>query len=120
MTSMSVSVRKLLIASLISLHASVMVCGNCLHMFPGSEHRRANSRLENSPESSPRETGGWGHESPHDCPVCHLVSQGQMPVLIVSCSRVNHVQAMTPVDRPANPPLSTHHSSSPRAPPSLI
>jgi hypothetical protein len=107
--------RPLLVASLIALHATVMLCGPCLHGLAGSNHGAAFSRGT-----------GAGHTSapikaspcrPDVCPVCHFFSQAQLPI---------HV-AGVPVAQPFGPlkteapydawvptcPLTT----SPRAPP---
>jgi hypothetical protein len=75
--------RNLLIASLIALYASVMVCGPCLHALPGWGH--GSGVATTGPRPGPRGENVRDHDkslhgSADDCPVCSLLSLGQLPV----------------------------------------
>jgi hypothetical protein len=71
-------VRQLLVASLIALHAAIALCGPCLHELPGLGHdSSAGSQTQQHPLKS-------SHDSGDNCPVCHFLAQGQLPVTL-SC-----------------------------------
>lgn len=70
--------RKVLIAILVALHASVMVCGTCLHALPGWEHGAGVPGAKGKVGTHDLERSL--HGSAHDCPICHLHSLGQIPL----------------------------------------
>src|SRR4051812_46011342 len=72
------SARQILIVLLAALHLIVAVGGSCLHSLPGWDHSAVSTRRpvqagqHDAPVKAP-------HTSTHDCPVCHFLSQGQLP-----------------------------------------
>ncbi|MDR3637257.1 MAG: hypothetical protein P4L84_25860 [Isosphaeraceae bacterium] len=68
--------RPCLVTALVALHATVMLCGACLHGLPGWGHRAALSRAADGDHS--RDAGKPNDLRPDDCPVCHFVAQAQL------------------------------------------
>lgn len=69
--------RKALAASLIALHAAIMLCGPGLHAAPGLGHPSASRELpkgDETPSLSTVTPVGGDH-----CPLCDFFAQGQLP-----------------------------------------
>lgn len=68
-------VRQVLVASLIALHAAVVLCGPCLHELPGLSHSPdfGSTAQQQHPLKS-------SHDSADNCPLCHFLAQGHVPV----------------------------------------
>jgi len=107
--------RQLLAASLVALHAAVMLCGPCLHAVPGWGHAPGLSR--SSDVHHVRTPSAASLLQADDCPVCHFLSQAQLPVDPARVVAVAHVRVLdAPRDREPVPP-APFRSTSPRAPP---
>jgi hypothetical protein len=108
--------RHLLIASLIALHASVMLCGPCLHALPGWGHG------DDAQAACDGKDVRAHAKAPHasdDCPVCNLLSLGQLPVDQTCELSAPRRECLTPLAPADIPPFSLSRLSSPRAPPSI-
>src|SRR5262249_37895477 len=108
--------RCLLVASLIALHGSVMVCGACLHALPGWGHGEDTQAACDGRDV--RAHAKVPHAS-DDCPVCNLLSLGQLPIdqtCELSAPRRDCLNPIVPADIP---PSSLSRHSAPRAPPSI-
>src|SRR5215472_12245053 len=103
--------RRLLIASLVAFHAAVMLCGPCLHGLPGWGHSAGLSRGADAHRVSDHVQAV--HVQPDNCPVCHLFSQGQLPIDLASAPAVLQTCALKPEARsdPVTPALL--HPTSP-------
>jgi hypothetical protein len=109
--------RQLLAASLVALHATVMLCGPCLHELSGWGHEVGLSRAADSGQVS--EPVKATHLQPDDCPVCHFLSQAQLPVDAPIVLSVWHVRFLNPELLCDSVTPSLLHPTSPRAPPAL-
>jgi hypothetical protein len=69
------NVRQFLVASLIAFHATIALCGPCLHELPGLGHENS-AVLGSDSQQHPLKAS---HDSADTCPLCHFLSQGQMP-----------------------------------------
>ena len=109
--------RTLLVASLVALHATVMLCGPCLHRLPGWGHGAGLSQATHSDHVG--DPVKATHLRPDDCPVCHFLSQAQLLVdpaqdlLVRRVVVLNVPIAIAPVT-PSQP-----CPTSPRAPPAV-
>ena len=109
-------VRKLLIASLVALHAAVMLCGPCLHGLAGvGNHATIVSGGVVAHQA--RDAFRPSHDRPDDCPVCHFLAQAQMSVDSESVSIVQRVCLIKPEIPFDSLTPSLPSSGSPRAPP---
>jgi len=112
---MTRTARHALVASLIVLHAAVVVCGAGLHALPGWGHESGlHSRARNDHSHGP---GKSSHEAADDCAVCQFLAQGQ-----ISCETppAVAVRITSVVARPAAPVADIappRSPSSPRGPP---
>jgi hypothetical protein len=70
-------VRQFLVASLIAFHATIALCGPCLHELPGLGHENS-AGLTSQTQQHPLKA--LQHDSADACPLCHFLSQGQMPI----------------------------------------
>jgi hypothetical protein len=110
--------RQLLIASLVALHATVMLCGPCLHAVSGSDHGPGFSTGADA--NHVRVHVRAAHVQTDDCPICHFLAQAQLPVDLVSLPSVLYVRVLKP-DLPyesVTPSLLL--PTSPRAPPAVF
>jgi hypothetical protein len=110
-------IRRFLVACLIALHASVTLCGPCLHALPGSGHAAglaAQGTNKPSPDSST-----VPHSAPDHCPICHLFAQSQLGVEVVHLSTERYEGEATPLLQATLRSLSTALPSRPRAPPAF-
>jgi hypothetical protein len=108
--------RKLLIASRVAFHATVMLCGPCLHGVPGWDHGPELSQAAADGDQL-RGPAQGAHVSPDDCPVCHLASLAQLPVDCASVPAARLVSAFKAETFSAPVTPSLHRPTSPRAPP---
>ena len=107
--------RQLLVASLVALHATVMLCGPCLHGLAGGDHGIGFSRQADADHV--RDPVNAAQVLTHDCPVCHFLAQAQLPVDLVAMPSVQHICVLRPErSRTTIPPIRLC-ASSPRAPP---
>jgi hypothetical protein len=108
-------VRPTLIALLIAYHAAVTLCGSCLHTAPGFGH---GSGLASSAERHPAvDASGARHASIDDCPICHFLAQGQLPIESSSITSVPVAADLEPIDDPLSRPALTRLPFCPRGPP---
>jgi hypothetical protein len=103
--------RQLLVASLVALHATLMVCGPCLHGLPGWGHGPG---LSQAAYGDPVKST---HVQTDDCPVCHFLSQAQLPIDLTSVPAVQHVCVLKPETSSNSVAPARLHPTSPRAPP---
>jgi len=107
--------RQFLVASLLTLHAVVMLCGPCLHGLPGLDHAAGLTRGADTDHGADPVKSSHGQAD--DCLVCHFLAQAQLPV-DTACVLVHQhvgawrVEAPYQSVTPARP-----HLTSPRAPP---
>src|SRR3954447_8251974 len=107
--------RRTLIPLLVALHATVMLWGPCLHALPGWGHEAFGNRSTgDGPHGDP---GKAPHGSAHDCPVCHFLLQGQLPVESAREPVLRWAGSLALIARPEITSRSRHRSSCPRAPP---
>ncbi len=110
---MTPRVRPFLFATLITCHATVSVCGPCLHELPGFTHRPwTASRADRSDVVA--QSGGHSKDS---CLLCQYVAQSQLAVEIsVHRSTDQLVDLLVPVLH-LSQPIFNPLGSNPRAPP---
>jgi hypothetical protein len=107
--------RQILAASLVALHATVMLCGPCLHGLPGWGHGAGLSRVADGDQlGNPIKAS---HVQSDDCPVCHFLSQAQLSVDQASVPSVSQVRVLKPEIPCESVTPSRLHPTSPRAPP---
>jgi hypothetical protein len=107
--------RQLLFASLIALHATVVLCGPCLHGLPGWGHGSVFSGGADAEDVRGPSRGT--HLQPDDCPVCHFLSQAQLPVDLARVKSIGCSLEFKPVLWCHTASHSLLLSTSPRAPP---
>ena len=108
--------RHLLFALVLACHATVTLCGPCLHEFPGSSHDLgADSRSHRSDDSAQSRRDGADN-----CLICHFVAQGQLLADFSTGVSVQHVADLVVPVTPATATSSLHLPSSPRAPPTAL
>lgn len=103
------SSRRLLVV-LLALYGAMIVCGPALHSLygPHDAHFGPSSNSESSE----------GPASSHDdCPVCHFLSQGQLPVDPPHFPLMDVVRIKPADDLPLTFPSALNRPSGPRAPP---
>jgi hypothetical protein len=108
---MSRIVRQFLVTSLVTLHTAIILCGPCFHALPGSGHD--SGYTTHDPSKAP-------HDSADNCPICHFMTQGQLPVESSFGLSARLIGELVPNLSPAACPASFHHVSSPRAPPVAV
>ena len=106
-------VRQLLVASLITLHAAVALCGPCLHELPGLGH---DSGLGSTATQGKAPLKG-SHDSADSCPVCHFLAQGQIPISISWTLAQPHAEGWVSSLSPPVKVVRGGPQSRPRAPP---
>ncbi len=107
--------RKALAASLIALHAAIMLCGPGLHAAPGLGHPSASRELpkgDETPSLSTVPPVGGDH-----CPLCDFFAQGQLPAERPPAVADLLDRPAGPISRPACSPRPPILSSRSRAPP---
>jgi hypothetical protein len=108
-------VRPTLIALLIAFHAAVTLCGPCLHSVPGFGH---GSSLDSSGKRDQAvDPAGTRHASMDDCPICHFLAQGQLPIESSRIASIRLVAEFEPLADPVSSPASPHLPFCPRGPP---
>jgi DUF2946 family protein len=109
--------RRLLIASLIALHATVVLYGPCLHGLPGWDHGTGLAR--NTEVNHVGDPVKAAHVQPDNCPICHFFAQGQLPIDLACAPVVDQVFALKqePWSESVTPTLLL--PTSPRAPPAI-
>jgi len=108
-------VRPSLIALVIAFHAAVMLCGPCLHAVPGFGH---GSGLGSSAQRQEAvDSAGARHASMDDCPICHFLAQGQLPIQSSQIASVRLVVEFEPVADPVSSPAPPRLPFCPRGPP---
>jgi hypothetical protein len=112
---MSRFVRQTLVALLIAFHAAVTLCGPCLHAVPGFGH---GSVLESSAKRHQAvDMAGARHASMDDCPICHFLTQGQLPIESSSIASVRLAVEFEPVADVDWSPAPPRLPFCPRGPP---
>jgi hypothetical protein len=115
------TIRHYLILAIASLHAAVMLLGPCLHALPGGRHAPrpalAADHGHRAVEHSPVTHSPVSHRSADDCPVCHFLAQGQLPVETASGPVSQTVAELGPLHPLRLPSRSRHTFFCPRAPP---
>lgn len=112
---MSRSARQLLIASLVGLHAMVILGGHFLHGLPGWGHEAGLSRGADGDDGH-RPTHS-AHPESGDCPICHFFSLAQVPIDRTQVPAIRQACALK-LETPARPATPIRlHTTSPRAPP---
>ena len=110
-------VRPSLIALLIAFHAAVTLCGPCLHAVPGFGH---GSGLGSSAQRQEAvDPTGTRHASMDDCPICHFLAQGQLPIESSRIVSVRLVVEFEPVADSVSSPAPSRRPFCPRGPPVL-
>ena len=110
---MTPRVRQLLFATLITWHATVSVCGPCLHELPSFTHRPwTASRTHRSDVLA--QSGGHSKDS---CLVCQYVVQSQLAVEISGHRSTDQLIELVISVRDLSQPISNPLGSYPRAPP---
>ncbi len=112
---MSRFVRQLLFAALIACHASVTLCGPCLHELAGSSHATGTAskgHLPGGPSPS-------GRDTTDGCLICQFFAQGQLPVTFSSEPSIQVIDELAIPILPFTTPLPNPLPSSPRAPPAF-
>ena len=109
------SARRLLIASLVVLHAALMSCGPCFHALPGSGHESALGMSRGGDRG--RDPAERPHRPAEDCPVCHFFAQAQLPVEVAAVAPAQFHAEAGPRAAPPCPVLTSRTALRPRAPP---
>ncbi len=107
--------RKILIVSLVALHATVMVGGTCLHALPGGGHRPVAAGTGDDLGISGLSKAA--HASTNHCAICDLLSLGQVLIDLDRGPSVTRVCGLSPVESVERPFCPSPLSASPRAPP---
>jgi hypothetical protein len=110
-------VRQFLLSSLIACHASVSLCGPCIHRLQGSAHHQIG---DVSKQHRPDHPILPGSDSRDECVVCQFVAQSQ---LAVEFSRAPMPQLVTELvfsGLLSLEPLFIPLTACPRAPPSTF
>jgi hypothetical protein len=107
--------RRTPIALLVAFHATVMLWGPCLHALPGWGHEAFAKRATGDGQHG--DPGKTPHGSGHDCPVCHFLLQGQLPIESAREPVLRLAGSLASLDRPEIASRSCHRISCPRAPP---
>jgi hypothetical protein len=108
-------VRASLIALLIAFHAAVTLCGPCLHAVPGFGH---GSGLGSSAQRQEAvDSTGARHASMDNCPICHFLAQGQLPIESSHIASVRLVFELEPVADFVSNPAPLRLPFCPRGPP---
>jgi hypothetical protein len=107
--------RQILVATVVTFHAAIMLCGPCLHALPGSGHGSdyGSQAARQADQSSAKDS----HNPADFCPVCHFMAQGQLPVESSSGLPAQLIAELVQTDVPALVPASFDLLSHPRAPP---
>jgi len=105
----------LLVASLVALHATVMLVGPGLHGLAAWDHAARHFECANREHAH-----GPAHAAAvdsDDCPVCHFFAQGHVP--ITTAPVLTALQSLTLRPEPRSRLVTPQrlHSISPRAPP---
>jgi hypothetical protein len=107
--------RQILAIALVALHATVMLCGPCLHALPGWGH--GNGLAHETQGDRLRDPIPVAHLQADDCPVCHFLSQAQLPLDVVSVPVIQKVATCRPEIVSEPRAVDRLHPTSPRAPP---
>jgi hypothetical protein len=108
-------VRSSLIALLIAFHAAVTLCGPCLHAVPGFGHGPGVGSSAHRQEAV--DPAGTRHASMDDCPICHFLAQGQLPIESSRIASVRLVVEFEPTADSVSSPALAHLPFCPRGPP---
>jgi hypothetical protein len=110
---MSRIVRHLLFASVLACHASVTLCGPCLHSLPGSSHEPGAASKSHRPDDPSQSR----RDAADNCLICHFVAQGQLPVEFFSGLSIQLIAELVVPALPDTHSRPLQLPSSPRAPP---
>jgi len=111
---MSRIVRRTLFSVLIAYHASLSLCGPCLHGLQGLAHDQVGGVSKSDRSDHPILPQS---DSKHGCLVCHFFAQGQLPVEFFCASSPKCFSELAFVDRPISESVLSSLISRPRAPP---
>jgi hypothetical protein len=114
---MSRIVRQTLFSLLIAYHASLSLCGPCLHGFQASAHDQFGDVSKSDRSDHPTLPQS---DSKHGCLVCHFFAQVQLPAEYFSAPSPLNFSELAFVDRPISESGVSSLASLPRAPPATI
>jgi hypothetical protein len=110
---MTPRVRQFLFATLITCHATVSVCGPCLHELPSFTHRPWTASGAHRSDVLAQS----GVHSKDSCLVCQYVAQFQLAVEISSHRSTDQLVELLISVRDLSQPVFNPLGSNPRAPP---